>query len=246
LRLPFASGDPPRPGGETAPLPRGALVVVAVGLVLSLLAALLTVEESEGGARLDWDRSGAIPNSKPAKLGDDGRLQIVDGGIEATRPNASGYSLFRVSATLNVDLGGYQGRSVERCTVRVPKRTVLARTPGKRASYPLPSEDLRSQAVPELSVVRFNAKGTDTVGVEVQDAFDEFTNSPGVKVEWAPYRQGQQTWDWVLAPAERKQPVTLSFATMWRTTATPGATTSCSVKAAAEQARVETSGSLGG
>jgi hypothetical protein len=246
LRRPFTSAGRRAPADGTERLPRGALAVVAVGLVLSLLAALLTVSESESGARLEWEQSGSIPDSNRAKLGADGSLQIVDGGIEATRPNASGYSLFRVSATLDSDLAGDSGRSEARCTVRVPKRTVLARTPGKRASYPLPSDDLRTQAVPELSVVRFNAKGTDTVGVEVEDAFDVFTDASGVKVEWAPYQQGQQTWEWVLTPAERKQPVTLSFLTMWRTTATPGATIDCSVDGGADRARVETSGSLGG
>jgi hypothetical protein len=227
-------------------LPRGAVALVAVGLALSLLAALLTVADSAGGARLDWDRSGSIPDSQPVRLGSDGSLQIGAAGIEATRPNAGGYSLFRVSATLTGDLGGFSGTSRARCTVRVPKRTVLAQTPGKRASYPLPSEELRTQAVPELSVVRFSAKGTDTVAVELEDAFDEFTNSPGVKVDWAPYRQGQQTWEWLLAPAQHKRPVTLSFATMWRTTTTPGATIGCSLEAGPDRARVRAAGSLSG
>lgn len=246
MRRPFADRSSRAAAGEAQSLPRGALAVVALGLALSLLAALLTIADTEGGARLDWERSGPIPGSRSVRLGTGGGLRIADAGIEATRPNASGYTLFRASATLTADLGGYSGRSQARCTVKVPKRTVLARTPGKRASYPLPSEDLRTQTVPELSVVRFNAKGTDTVGVEVEDAFDEFTNSPHVKVDWAPYQQGQQTWQWVLAPAERRQPVTLSFATMWRTTATPGATIGCSVSAGPDRARVATSGSLAG
>ena len=244
MRRPFASARLPTPHDDA--LPRGAIAVVALGLALSLLAALLTVADSEGGAQLDWERSGSIPDSRPAGLGEGGSLQVGDAGFEATRPNAGGYTLFRVSATLTADLGGYSGRSPARCTVRVPKRTVLARTPGKRASYPLPSEDLRTQAVPELSVVRFSAKGTDTVGVDLQDAFEEFTNSPDVKVEWAPYQQGRQTWEWVLAPVERKRAVTLSFATMWRTTATPGARIGCSVEAGPDRARVATAGSLAG
>lgn len=226
--------------------PRGAVLVVAAGVALSVLAALLAVSDSEGGARLDWDRSGPIPDSKPARLGPDASLQIVDAGFESTRPNAGGYSLFRVAATLTAELGGYSGRAQARCTVEVPKRTVLARTPGKRASYPLPSEDLQTQAVPELSVVRFSAKGTDTVGVPLNDAFGEFTDTGGVRVDWAPYRQGRQTWEWVLAPARRKQPVDLSFATMWRTTATPGATIGCSLAAGNDTARVATGGRLAG
>lgn len=229
---------------EPLGVPRGALAVVVVGLVLTAVTAFLTVGESEGGERLDWELSASIPDSEPADLGEDGQLQVTEAGIEATRANASGYSLFRIDGTVVVDLGDFAGRAEPRCTVDVPPGAVLARTPNKRASYPLPSEDLRSQAVPELSVVRFNAKGTDIVGVEVEDAFEEFTNANGVKVEWAPYRKGQQTWEWVLEPAERSEPVTLSFVTMWRTTGQPGAKIACTVEAAGKTARVGTGGTL--
>src|SRR3954451_3563206 len=221
-------------------VPLGALAAVVIGLVLSGVTALLTVSESEGGERLDWERSAQIPDSAPAPIGKDGRIQITGGGLEATRANASGYSLYRIAGTLNVDLADFDGRAEARCTVTVPTGAVLARTPNKRASYPLPSEDLRTQAVPELSVVRFNAKGTDIVGVEVEDAFDEFTNSPDVKVEWAPYQRGQQAWEWVLPPAQRTEPVTLSFATLWRTTGEPGAKIACTVDAAGKTARAGT------
>lgn len=226
-------------------IPRGALAVVVAGLVLSVATALLTVGEDEGGARIDWERSADIPDSEAIRLGRDGSLRITDAGIDATRANASGFSLFRVAAVLALDLGALEGRSEARCTVGVPERSVLARTPGKRAAYPLPSEDLRSQAVPELAVIRFNAKGTDVVGVEVEDAFEEFTEANAVKVEWAPYRQGEQTWQWVLEPADRSEPLTLAFMTMWRTTETPGAQIACSVTSGEERARVSTGGELG-
>lgn len=227
--------------------PGGALAVVVVGLLLSALAALLTIDEDEGGARVDWEQSARIPDSEQARLGSDGSLQITDAGIEATRENASGYSLFRISGVLRADLGDAAGRVEASCTARVPERSVLARTPGKRAAYPLPSEDLQAQAVPETAVIRFNAKGTDLVGVDVEDAFDEFTNAAEAKVEWAPYRQGQQTWDWVLGPARRSEPVFLAFATMWRTTAKPGGEISCrgTLPGSASPARVSTSGRIG-
>lgn len=226
-------------------VPRGAIAVVIVGLVLSVVTALLTIDEDEGGERIDWELSAEIPGSGPSSLGSEGSLEIADAKLDATRDNASGYSLFRVSGTAILDLGGYEGRSQARCTVRVPPRSVLARTPGKRAAYPLPSEDLRSQAVPELSVIRFNAKGSDLVGVEVEDAFDEFTNADPVKVEWAPYRQGEQAWEWVLEPAERSEPVRLAFMTMWRTPESAGARIACSATAGGESARTATSGGVG-
>ena len=97
--------------GEKLALPRGAVAVVVVGLVLSAATALLTIDEDEGGERLDWEESAEIADSEPADLGPDGRLQITGAGIESTRPNASGYRLFRIAATLDLDLGGFNGRS---------------------------------------------------------------------------------------------------------------------------------------
>lgn len=230
---------------DQARTPRGAIAVVAVGLVLSAATALLTLGEDEGGARLDWEESAEIPDSEATPLGSDGQLQIIAAGIESTRANAGGYRLFRIAATLELDLGSFDGRSRARCKVSVPRRSVLARTPGKRAAYPLPSEDLRTQTVPELSVIRFNAKGTDIVGVEVSDAFDQFTDAADVLVEWAPYRQGEQTWDWSLPAAQRDEPEGLSFATMWRTTEGPGAEIACIAEAGPIRARTTTSGELG-
>jgi hypothetical protein len=221
------------------------LAVVVAGLVLSVATALLTVSEDEGGARIEWERSAEIADTEAGRLGRDGSLRITDARIDATRENASGFSLFRVAGVLALDLGELDGRSEARCTVAVPERAVLARTPGKRAAYPLPSEDLRSQAVPELAVIRFNAKGTDIVGVEVEDAFEEFTEASSVKVEWAPYRPGEQTWQWVLEPADRNKPLTLAFMTMWRTTETPGAQIACSVASGEGRARVSADGELG-
>jgi hypothetical protein len=131
------------------------------------------------------------------------------------------------------------------CTVVAAKNSILGRTPGKRASYPLPSNDLSTQAVPDQSIVRFNAKGTDIVGVPVSDAFTDYTNVKDAKVDWATYKPGRQTWNWLLRPAKRTEPVTLSFATMWRTTSIPGATISCDAQAGKKRLSASTTGKLG-
>jgi hypothetical protein len=146
-----------------------------------------------------------------------------------------------------VDTGSFAGRAEAGCTVQVPPLTsVLAHTPNKRASYPLPSTKLASQPVPVRSVISFGAKGASAVGVEVGDAIDRFSNTPGVKVDWDPYKQCQQTWRWVLVPAKRAEPVVLEFATMWRTTATPSGVITCSADQQGRHAKVKTSGELPG
>jgi hypothetical protein len=230
--------------GEKLALPRGAVAVVVAGLILSAATALLTIDEDEGGERLEWEQSAEIADSEPVDLGPDGRLQIRDAGIESTRANASGYRLFRIAASLDLDPGSYDGASQARCTVTPAPRSVLARTPGKRAAYPLPSEDLVTQSVPELSVVRFNAKGTDLVGVDVGDAVAQFTETDAVVVEWGRYRQGEQTWVWDLPPLG-DQPERLGFVTMWRTTQDPAAEIACVAETGPSRARASTAGRLG-
>jgi hypothetical protein len=214
--------------------------VVVVGLLACVAAALLTSSPSSGEEQLTWDVTGTIPDSAT------GPLQITHAAIDSTRPNASGYKLFRVSGTTQADVGSFAGAVPVSCTVKAPKRSILGRTPGKRASYPLPSNDLASQAVPDVSVVRFNAKGTDTVGVPVSDAFSNYTNVKDAKVDWAHYKPGRQTWNWVLRPAARTRPVSLSFATMWRTTSTAGGAIACHAQAGKRKLRAHTAGSLGG
>jgi hypothetical protein len=225
---------------EIAGVPRGAIVVIVVGLLACVATALLTVGESSGGESLSWDVSGRIPDSAP------GPLQITDAAIASTRPNASNYRLFRISGTVNADLASFSGAVPVRCTVEAGKRSVLGRTPGKRASYPLPSNDLATQSVPDQSIVRFNAKGTDIVGVPVSDAFTDYTNANDAKVDWAHYKPGRQTWNWLLRPAKRSEPVTLSFATMWRTTTDPEGKIACSAQAGSRKLSAKTAGKLGG
>lgn len=231
-------------GRKVADIPLGAILVVVVGLLLTGAAALLTIGENEGGAYLEWDDSAPLPDSANASSK---RIsaKIVGGEIQSTRSNASGYRLFRISAGLRLETARSSDRATASCTVSVPSRTVLGRTPGKRASYPLPSEDLAAQGVPEGSIVRFGAKGTDLVNVEVNDAFEKFTAAPGVKVDWAPYRQGEQTWTWVLTDVGRPdRMVRFDFATMWRTTARPGARIACEAEDRGDRVRMRTGGSI--
>jgi hypothetical protein len=222
----------------------GAIAIVVVGVLLCGAAALLSTDEFAGGAYLDWDDSAPIPGSTPSTAGGLA-ARIVGGQIDTTRLNASGYKLYEVTAGLRIRTARPDDRATASCRISVAPPSVLGRTPGKRASYPLPSEDLSAQSVPEGAVVRFYAKGTDIVIVPLSDALPKFTSAPGVKVDWAPYRQGEQTWNWVLTGAARpSRAVQLGFATLWRTTARPGARISCRVEDGGRRVAARTSGRL--
>jgi hypothetical protein len=225
-------------------LPRGALIVVAAGLLACVAAALLSTDEPIGAAALAWEAQGPIADSKPAAIPGGGTMRIGDGEIRATAANVSGYKLYRVASVLTIDRGAAVGHGRVRCSTRVPSRAIVTRTPSERASYPRPSEELIDQPVPPSSVVEFSAQGTDLAVVKMHDAFRRFTTEPGIKVDWAPYRPARQEWEWGLPAGRPAKPLTLAFTSIWRTTSTPAARISCAVTTGGGTATTETAGSL--
>ena len=127
----------------------------------------------------------------------------------------------------------------------MPRRTIVAKTPNSRASYPRSSEELTDQPVPENSLVEFNSHSTDLALVELGDALgSRFTGEKGIVVEWAPFLPGQQVWQWGLPAGRPSEPLRLPFASIWRTTAEPGAKIACTVETEAGSATVRTAGTL--
>lgn len=226
--------------------PRGALAVIAFGLVLTVVCAYLTNVDLASGERLDWEQSADIPASEPVALGQSGELKIVDAGLVSTRPNASKYSVYRVAGALEVSTDDPERRVNAECTVSVPKGVIFARTRSRRAAFPNPSTDLAAQPVPEIANIAFNAKGSDLVGLEINDAFDDYISSGDVVADWGKFKEGEQTFEWTLRGGNRTEPVRLSFAVMWRTVSTPAAARiECEAKTVGgDTARVLTGGVL--
>ena len=229
-------------------MPTLAIATVVVGLGATVAAHVIegldlqeTLDEY-----IEWEETGQIPDSREARLGRQGQIQITDGSLAATRANASDYRVYRVAATLDITTGTPEKRANAACTIGVPRDVIFARTPGGRAVFPQPSEDLEIQDVPDIAGIEFNAKGTDLVGLEVEDVIDEYTTTPEVLVEWGDYKPAKQTFEWVIRGGDHEEPVNLTFATMFRTNdADPAATVSCSVTTVeGAEARTSTSGEL--
>jgi hypothetical protein len=230
-------------GKETRP-PRGALAVIAVGLIATVAAALLSTDKPLTAAQLTWDERAPLPDSRLVAIPGGGTMRIEQAGLRATAPNAGGYSLYRVAAVLEISTGASVGKGRVRCITRVPTRTIVAHTTKQRASYPRPSDALIKQGVPRTSLVEFSAQNSDLAVVEFEDAFDRFTGKTDITVEWTPYRPGQQGWDWGLPTGRPGKPLTLGFGSIWRTTATPAARVACTVETEAGTATAQTAGSL--
>jgi hypothetical protein len=231
-------------GREMRP-PRGALAVIAVGLVACLAAAWLSTDKPIGAAELEWVEKAPLPDSTPVAIPGGGEMRLVEAGIRTSEPNAGGYTLYRVAAALDIDAGAAVGQGRVRCAIRVPRQTIVAKTPNSRASYPHSSDELVKQEVPERALVEFNARSTDLAWLDLKDAIgDRFTDERGIVVEWAPFRIGQQVWKWGLPSGRPAETLRLPFASIWRTTTTPAAHIACTIETGAGRATAATKGGL--
>jgi hypothetical protein len=228
-------------------LPRGALIVVAVGLLACVVAAVLATSPGEGqAANLEWVKEGPIADSQPVDVpGGGGQMQLVDGEIKATGSNFSGYALFLVGATLEIDAGSPVGDGRVLCTVAAQQRTEIAQTSGGlRATFPRSSEaGIYSQDVPETLLVDFSARGGELVVLE-PEIFESFTTERGVKLEWPKYEVGTENLKYFIAGGKPKQDLVLPFYTVWKTTSVPAAGLSCTLTTSAGKATARTAGEL--
>lgn len=226
--------------------PRGALIIVAIGLLATVAAALLGNENLAGAVTtLEWAEEAKLPDSKRAAIPGGGEIQLTDADVKATEANIGEYTLFRTAAVLNISAGSAVGQARLRCTTKVPKRTISTKTYNHRASYPRSSEELAEQGTIENSAVEFSSHGTEFALVEVGDVLgDRYTREKGIVVEWPTYRIGQQVWQYGLPPGRPKEDLRLPMLSIWRTTSTPGGRISCTIENSAGSATVATAGKL--
>jgi hypothetical protein len=226
--------------------PRGAVLVIAAGLLATAVAALLSTDKLLGATTLEWVQEAELPDSKPASIPGGGEMQLTDADLKATEANIGGYSLFRSAAVLNISAGSAIGQARLRCTIRVPKRTIVAKTYKNRASYPRSSDELSKQGTTENSAIEFSSHGTDLGLVEIGDVLgDRYTRRRGIVVEWPPFRIGRQVWRYGMPPGRPPEDLSLPMVSIWRTTAEPGARVSCTVENSSGSATVRTAGSIG-
>ncbi len=227
--------------------PRGALAVIAVGLLATVFAALLSTDEPIGAATLEWVEKAPMPDSRVASIPGGGQMQLTEAGIRATEANISDYTLYRVSAVLTIDAGSAVGHGRLHCSVHVPHGAEAAKTTKSRAAYPRSSEDLIKQDASETSLVEFSSHSAELASVEIADVLGKrYTDEPGIVVEWGPYRVGKQIWQLGLPAGQPRAPLRLPFVSIWRTTVTPAARMACTIETVAGSATVRTAGTLPG
>ena len=235
-----------KPSTDNRP-PRGALAVIAVGLIATLAAALLSTDESGGSTvKVEWATRAALPDSKPIEIPGSGSMRLGDAGLRVTDDNINGERVFRVAAVLTIDAGAAVGQARVRCRTR-GDGAELARTVDSRGAFPRSTGEysLTKQEVPESVGVKFHSSGAEYASLEMGDAFETFTDLRGVVVSWEPHRTVSQAWQWGLPRGRPQQPVALGLASFWKTTKAPSASVSCTLENAVGAATVRTAGSLG-
>ena len=234
------------PAQDTRP-PRGALIVIAVGLLACVAAALLTTGKGSGeAANLEWVQTAPIPDSKPVGVpGGSQSMQLTAGEISATGTNVSGYSLFRVASMLRIDAGAPVGNGRILCSASAGRGAEIAQTAGGlRATYPRSSEaGIYSQEVPETILVDFSARGSELAVLEGKDV-GRFTTEKGVKLEWPEYEVGTERLKYFIAGGKPKRNLALPFYTVWKSTAVPAARIACTLTTSAGEATVHAAGAL--
>jgi hypothetical protein len=232
-------------------IPRGAIIVVVVGLLATIAAAVLSNTGSSSGevAHLEFVQKKKIPDSKKVAVpgSKTAKIQLVDGSIKETGTNPADYSLFRVLSTVKIDPGGRIGGELL-CTVNAPRTgTLIAQSSGGlRMLYPRSSEQCISGVQPEPVVARFASHGHLLAVLEevTEDMPEYFTTIQGVKVGWPEYEEGTEHILYYLPHGKAKTTVELPFYTVWKSNKAPAAEISCTLETKLGKATVETEGSM--
>ncbi|HET8862016.1 MAG TPA: hypothetical protein VFM94_02060 [Solirubrobacterales bacterium] len=232
-------------GTYTRP-PRGALVVIAIGLIATLAAAALATDEVGGSSvEIEWVARAPIPDSPAAAIPGGGSMQLGEGGLRVTEDNINGERVFRATSVLRVEAGSAVGQARVRCRMS-GGGAELGRTVNSRGAFPRSSGEynLTKQEVPESVGIRLPIQGAEFASLEMGDAFSTFTDLPGVVVSWQPHRTNSQEWQWGLPEGRLQEPLALGFASFWRSSGQVSVEVSCTLETGAGKAAVRTAGTL--
>jgi hypothetical protein len=233
-------------GTDSRP-PRGALAVVAVGLVATLAAWLLSTDETGGSSvAIEWVARAPLQDSRPAAIPGGGSMRLEDGGLRTTEANINGERVYRATSVLRIEAGSAVGQARVRCTMSGGEGAELGRTVNSRGAFPRSSGEynLTKQEVPESVGVRLPIQGAEFASLEMGDAFETFTDLPGVVVNWKPYRTDSQEWQWELPEGRLQEPLALGIASFWRSADEPAVEVACTLETATSSASVRTTGTL--
>jgi hypothetical protein len=224
-------------------MPRGAIITVIVGLVVTLGVIAVDLRGGQGSSdSITWSTVESVRVPAEKSLGPDGSFGLTRTTLSAIPPTESGDLLFRVASSLTVDPGSPTRPVTVRCDVKTTAPdSVIARTQKRRAAWPRPSIELQAQPVPEELVVKFQRQGADVLGLPVRDSFRAFTDSAApTDVDWDGFVPQTQNWVWSMPEGTGEGGATLAWTVVFRTTERPDADIRCSAASGAADQTIET------
>lgn len=180
-----------------SPPPRGAVVVVVVGVLVTIAAVALSRTPGASGTDVHYKTKTPIPDSPTASLGDGGNTQIVDGLISKTVRDETGKTrIFTLEISLRARAPAGAKVDSVRCQLRLPRGVHIGQSEGRRAAFPRTLANSADDAIKDRVPVDFLIEGTEQAGVPLRNAFFKYVRGGNPSVEWPNLREGQHTWLW--------------------------------------------------
>jgi hypothetical protein len=179
-----------------SPPPRGAVAVVALGVLVTVLAVALTRSPGQAGAAIDYKTHTKFPQSKTVKFGQGGNTQIVNGLISTTGANDVGDRLFTIEASLRVKAGSGAKVTQVSCQLTLPRGIRMGQSEGRRAAFPRTLANTADDAIKEGVPVDFSNGSDEQAGVTLRNVFFKYVIGGNPSVVWSDVAAGQHTWLW--------------------------------------------------
>ena len=179
-----------------SPPPRGAVVVVGVGLLVTVAAILLSRDPGGVGEDIPFKAENELPDSPEVSLGDGGDVRIIDSVISITADNDFGERLYKIEASLRADAESSAGIASVRCQVRLPEGLHMGQSDGRRAAFPRPLADTADDAIKEGASVEFETDDAAQAGIVLRNAFFKYVIGGDPSLSWPNLAEGQHVWLW--------------------------------------------------
>jgi hypothetical protein len=179
-----------------SPPPRGAVVVVAVGLLVSIAAVLLSRDPGGVGEDVPFKSEDELTDSRPVELGERGSVRIVDGVISVTADNDFGERLYKVEASSTSRAAPGDDIASVRCQFKFPEGVHIGQSDGRRAAFPRPLADTADDAIKEGASVEFETDDAAQAGIVLRNAFFKYVTGGDPSVSWPNLAEGQHVWLW--------------------------------------------------
>jgi len=179
-----------------SPPPRGAVIVVAVGLLVTFAAIALSKDPGGSGEDVSLNDEKTFVDSPTVTLPGGGNAKIVDGAVTNSDSNDLSQRIYRIEASLRARAGGADRIDLVRCQLTYPKGVELGISENRDAAFPRPLEDTADDAIKEATTVEFDTEDSSKAAVDLRNQFFKYVIGGNPSVSWPSLAKGQNTWLW--------------------------------------------------